>query len=83
MGRGDQGKTFFLKAVVLCDLSFMVKSWVVVVAPGIILSSPGTEGTLYFPFPMSQVPSPVLPDSNSRFHKERQHYDRVKTRDGL
>ena len=50
----------------------MVKSCgvvvVVVVAPGIILSSPGTgnRGTLYFPFPFSHFHFPI-PISHSKF----------------
>ena len=42
------------KGTFLSEHSFMVKSkgwWAV--APGIILSSPGTGGTLYFPVPFS------------------------------
>ena len=64
MGLGDHPKTFLLKALCCQSAPSPLKvvgggggggGWV---APGILLSSPGTEGTLYshFPFPRSQVP---------------------------
>ena len=57
MGKGDHPKTFLLKALYCQSTPSWLKVWGWV-ALGIILSSPGTGGTLYshFPGPKSQVP---------------------------
>merc|ERR550534_258784 len=60
MGRGDHPKTCLLKTLCCQSPPSLLKvvggGWV---APGIILSSPGTGGTLYSHFP--------FPHSNSQF----------------
>ena len=48
IGRGDHPKTFLLKALCCQNTPSWLKVGGWVVAPGIILSSPGTGGTLYF-----------------------------------
>ncbi len=70
MGKGDHTKTYLLKALYCQSTASWLKvvgGWWVVVACEIILSSPGTGGTLYFPFSHFPIFPFLFPIPNSQF----------------